>query len=77
MVQNDKIADFQKWLGRLVEENTSTSEDDQRMQNILRLLGFTEAVCACGIVYPMGKGVPIDIHSMAKKLQEALTSGKQ
>lgn len=77
MVQSDKIADFRKWLWRLAEENTSTSDDDQRMQNILRLLGFTKAVCTCGIAYLMGEGEPIDIHSIAKKLQEALTSGKQ
>ncbi len=76
MVQSDKLADFRKWLWGLAENNTSTEADDERMQNTLRLLGFTKAVCTCGIAHLYGEGETVDIHSIAKKLKEALSSGK-
>ena len=71
------VVDLRRWLDRLSSENTSTEDDDKRMQSVLRLLGFSKAVCICGIAYIMGEGETIDIHTLAKKLKEALEGGKR
>jgi hypothetical protein len=40
------------------------------MQNLLRRVGFPNAVVTLGIVYLSGYGNPVDIHSTAKMMLE-------
>jgi len=66
-----------EWLREMGQSNTSTSEDDFRMQAILRGDAFPNAVVTCGIVYLEGKGTPnappVDIHLAAKCMVAILT----
>lgn len=59
---------IKEWLEALSNTNTSSEEDSTKMQNLLRMLGFSKAVVTCGCVYLEGQGVPVDIHSAAKAL---------
>ena len=56
------------WLVDLGKTNKSTDEDAAMMQQVLRRIGFPEAVVTCGIVYFDGKGENVDIHSMARTM---------
>jgi hypothetical protein len=67
-------------LKRLAESDTSTDEDSQKMQNLLRYAGFPKAVVVVGIVYLEGQGTmeapPTSIHSVAKMLMKG-AEGKE
>ena len=56
------------WLEGLGNRNTSSESDSVAMGALLRRIGFPKAVVVVGVVYPEGKGQPIDIHSMARML---------
>lgn len=61
-----------EWLERLANINQSTDSDSQKMQNLLRRVGFLSARVVVGIVYLDGMGTidapPTDIHTIAKML---------
>jgi predicted butyrate kinase (DUF1464 family) len=57
-----------QWLEELASSTQSTEKDSRMMQNLLRRIGLHNAVVTCGIVYPSGYGMPLDIHSMAREL---------
>jgi len=59
-----------EWLEHLANSDASEDKDSRMMQNLLRKIGFPNAVVVLGIVYVEGKGTieapPMSIHSMAK-----------
>jgi predicted butyrate kinase (DUF1464 family) len=57
-----------EWLEGLANSTQSTEKDSRMMQNLLRRIGLHNAVVTCGVVYPSGYGMPMDIHSMAREL---------
>lgn len=60
-----------QWVRELAVSNTSTEKDEQRIECIMRLsLGFGKCKVTGGMVYPDGRGQPIDIHALAGKLVE-------
>ena len=66
----------QELLIRLSQSNTSNDTDSAIIQNILRKVGFPQAVVTTGIVYLDGRGTienhPTSIHSIAKTLIKGL-----
>ena len=58
----------QEWLRKASESNESTDVDGVMMQNLLRKVGFPQAVVTCGIVYLEGYGHPLSIQAVASKL---------
>ena len=62
---------IKEWLDKLAASDTSTMEDSQIMQNLLRQRGgLPRARVAYGVVYPEGHGRPVSIQWMAKRLME-------
>lgn len=66
-----------EWLGNLQGSDTSSEEDSQVMQTVLRnRLGFAKAVVVYGVVYLDGQGTianpPRSIQTMAKSLLTAM-----
>ena len=60
---------IREWLNKLAASNTSTVEDSQIMQNLLRQrVGLPRAKVVYGVVYPAGHGRQVSIQAMAKKL---------
>ena len=61
-----------QWLEELAASNQSDDRDAIKMTNLLHRVGFSQAVCTCGIVYMEGKGTiespPMSINSVAKIL---------
>ncbi len=72
MVTETKAMTVKEWLTTLANSDQSDDGDTGKMQNLLRRVGFHEAVCTCGIVYLDGHGTlespPTSIHSIAKML---------
>ena len=64
-----------EWLEELANSTSSTEDDSQMMQGLLRMMKFHKAVVVCGIVYVDGHGTmdspPTSIHSMARMLVKA------
>lgn len=60
-----------EWLKGISDSNTSTEEDDEKMQNFLRRIGFPKARAVMGAVYPDGRGQPVSIQGMATMLLDA------
>ena len=60
-----------EWLKGISSDNTSTEEDSQKMQNLLRGMGFSKARAVMGVVYVDGRGQPASIQSMARMLLDA------
>jgi len=56
------------WLKDLSEKTVSTEEDSLNMKNLLRLTSYPKVEVVAGIVYLEGRGSPISIHTLAKKL---------
>jgi len=63
-------------INRLAKTDTSSEEDSQKMQYILQKLGFNYAKVVCGIAYMEGKGFPVSIHTLARKLKQACEGKK-
>ena len=66
-----------EWLGNLQDSDSSSEEDSQVMQKVLRTkLGFRNAVVIYGVVYLDGQGTmanpPMSIQAMAKSLLSAM-----
>ena len=63
------IRDYLKELG---EKSSSSSEDDAKVQKLMRMAGFPNSVVVMGVVYLEGKGTikhpPSSIHQVAKML---------
>lgn len=64
-----------EYLTDLASRNTSSEEDSQKMQNILRKIAFPSAVVVTGIVYLEGHGTmeapPMSIHQVADMIMKA------
>ena len=64
-----------EWLEELANSTSSTEDDSQMMQGLLRMMKFHKAVVVCGMVYVDGHGTmdspPTSIHSMARMLVKA------
>ena len=60
------------WLDSMASTNQSTDQDSVKMQNLLRRVGFSQAICTVGVVYLKGQGTPdappTDIHTIARML---------
>ena len=56
-------------IRKLMDSNTSTEEEGQQFELILKALGFNKAKVTCGVVYLEGKGTltcpPTSINSTA------------
>jgi len=67
-----------QWLEELAGNTQSSEHDSTKMVNLLRKVGFPQAVVTCGIVYLEGNGTidapPMSIHGMAKMLVEKARS---
>jgi hypothetical protein len=65
-----------EWLQDLATTNQSTELDSAKMQNVLRKVGFPNAVVVMGIVYLEGHGTmeapPASLHTVAKMLVKEL-----
>jgi hypothetical protein len=63
-------------ITELTKKDHSDDTDSMTVQYLLRKMGFNNAVVTCGIVYLEGYGTisspPVDIHTIAKMLYEAL-----
>ena len=60
---------IKEWLDKLAASDTSTMEDSQTMQNLLRQrVGLPKARVAYGVVYPEGHGHPVSIQWVAKTI---------
>lgn len=63
-----------EYLEMLSNANTSTEQDAQRIQSLMRLLGYPACVVVYGIAYLDGVGTianpPRSIHSVAKLILE-------
>ena len=59
---------IREWLNQLAASDTSTMEDSQIMQGLLRRGGLPRAKVVYGVVYPEGHGRPVSIQAMAKRL---------
>lgn len=62
-----------EWLEEVAKSKQSSDIDSKKMQNLLRKVGFGNAVVIYGVVYLEGKGRPMSIHAIAK---EILSSSK-
>jgi len=64
------------WLIDLSQSNQSNDLDAQKMQAVLRKMGYPDAICVLGIVYLEGKGTieapPMSIHQVAGLLLKHL-----
>ena len=76
----DKHETVGEWLEELKDADISTETDALRMQNMLRKIGFHNAICVLGIVYLEGQGTvdepPTSIHSVAKMLIDVVKESK-
>lgn len=67
MIQQEQTV--KQWLEQVAGTDTSTEQDSDRMQNMLRRVGFPSAVVVMGVVYVEGYGTvdypPMSIHFMA------------
>ena len=67
-----------QWLESLAVSNISTDKDDTKMRNLLRRIGFPQAICICGVVYMEGHGTidapPTSIHGIAQALVKRVAS---
>lgn len=63
---------IKQYLEQLGNGNTSTSEDDVKIQRLMRALGSPNCVVTCGIVYLDGQGTiknpPMSIHQVVKSI---------
>jgi len=63
---------IKQYLEQLSNGNTSTSEDDIKIQRLMRALGSPNCVVTCGIVYLDGHGTienpPISIQQVVKSV---------
>jgi len=79
MTTNTTQRTVRQWLESLAKTDTSVEKDSAMMQNLLRKVGFPNAVVTCGIVYAEGHGTiefpPISIHSMAGMLVKGGRNG--
>ena len=66
--KNLTVGEAKEYLRKLSKGNSTTSEDDEKMQRILRAFGATNAVVTMGIVYMNGSGRPISIQQAAKEI---------
>ena len=57
-----------EWLNNLANSNTSTESDNRKLENMLKRVGFPNAVVTCGIVYLSGSGQPESINYVARDL---------
>ena len=64
---------IREWLNQLAASDTSTMEDSQIMQGLLRRGGLPRAKVVYGVVYPEGHGRPVSIQAMAKRLLSPAT----
>lgn len=66
-------------LNRLATTNTSSEQDGQIFQQLLRLAGFTHAIVTCGIVYLEGQGTlqapPMSINQVAQVILKQINGG--
>jgi hypothetical protein len=60
-----------EWLEEIAKSKQSSDIDSKKMQNLLRKVGFGNAVVIYGVVYLEGKGRPVSIHAMAKEILSA------
>ncbi len=58
----------EEWLEQVADSDESSDQDCNRMQNLLRKVGYHSAVCVLGIVYMKGEGYPLSIHAVAAEL---------
>ena len=60
------------WLEGLANSTTSSEDDSNIMQGLLRKMTFHKAVVVCGIVYLDGRGTmqspPTSIHAIARMI---------
>jgi hypothetical protein len=63
-------------LQKMAQADTTTEDDDELMQALLRHVGFKQARVVCGIVYLKGRGTldapPTSIRTVAKSLLNRL-----
>jgi hypothetical protein len=59
-------------LERLANSNESTGEDSEKMEKILRYMGFENARVTGGLAYLEGRGAPVSINKMAEIILEGL-----
>jgi len=57
-----------QWLEKLATTNSSSDQDSDRMEKLLKRCGLHSARVVVGVVYQEGQGQPIDIHTMAREL---------
>ena len=61
-----------EWLEGIAASTTSDEQDGEKMQNLLRRVGFPRAVVVVGIVYVEGRGTidfpPMPIQGIAEVL---------
>jgi len=62
-----------KFITDLANRHQSTELESQVMEKLLHKVGFPRARVVIGVVYLEGRGPPVSIHSVAKKLVEAST----
>ncbi len=62
MRNNDKVISY---LKTLKNTNVSSSDDDYRIEKVLKLLGYDNAIVTCGVCYLDGTCNPISIHEIA------------
>ena len=75
MTETEQRQTVGQWLEALAAGNESTEQDDVKMQNMLRRIGFPQAVSVCGITYFDGAGTleapPMPIQAVAVMLLKA------
>ena len=63
------------WLESLANSTSSSEDDSNIMQGMLRQMRFPRAVVTLGVVYVEGRGRPTSIHSMAKMILDQYKEG--
>ena len=73
MIQQEQTV--KQWLEQVAGTDTSTEQDSDRMQYLLRRIGFPRTVVVMGVVYVEGHGTvdypPVSIHFVAEVLLKA------
>ena len=62
------MVSVKEWLNNLANSNTSIESDNIKLENMLKRVGFPNAVVTCGIVYLSGSGQSESINHIAKDL---------
>jgi len=72
---------IKQYLEQLGNGNTSTSEDDAKIQKLMRVLGSPNCVVTCGIVYLDGHGTienpPMSIQQVVKVVLKVIEKNQE